>query len=111
MKSLAATLFALAFLDAASTYVVVVLGVGVEANPAVADVINSNPVALFPLAAVSAAVPSAALYVVIWLSNKLSSRLRAAVMSLLTSAFLAAIIIRVAVVVNNVAVIVKTTLF
>jgi hypothetical protein len=111
MKSLAVALFALAFLDALSTYIVITFGLGVEANSAVADIVNSNPAALFPLAAVSAAVPSAALYVAVWLSSKLSSQLRAAVMRLLTSAFLAVIIIRVAVVVNNVAVIVKTTLF
>jgi len=94
-------LFALAFLDALSTYVVVALGIGVEANPAVADIVNSNPAALFPLAAVSAAVPSAALYVAVWLSNKLSSQLRAAVMRLLTSALLVMLIVRSAVVAHN----------
>jgi hypothetical protein len=96
-----AALFALAFLDALSTYVVVSSGVGVEAKPAVADVINSNPVAVFPLALVSASIPSTALYVAVWLSDKLPVSLRAAARRLLTSAFLAAAVVRAAVVVNN----------
>jgi hypothetical protein len=96
-----AMLFALAFLDALSTYVVITVGVGVEANPAVADVINSNPAAVFPLAVASASIPSAMLYVAVWLSNKLPARLGAAARRLLTSAFLAAAVIRAAVVVNN----------
>ena len=101
MWALVATLFALAFLDALTTYVVITLGVGVEANPAVADVVNSNPAAVFPLALVSAGVPSAMLYVAVWLSDKLPARLGAATRRLLTSAFLAAAVLRAAVVVNN----------
>ncbi len=102
-------LFALALLDALTTYVIITLGLGVEANPAVADVVNSNPAALFPLAVVSAAVPAVAMYATAELSRRLPARLRAAVTRLLTSAFLAVMIIRAAVVVNNLAVI--ATLF
>jgi hypothetical protein len=96
-----AMLFALAFLDALSTYVVITLGVGVEANPAVADVINSNPATVFPLALISATIPSVALYVAVWLSDRLPARLGAVARRLLTSAFLAAAALRAAVVVNN----------
>jgi hypothetical protein len=96
-----AALFVLAFLDALSTYVVITLGVGVEANPAVADVINSNPAAVFPLAVASAGIPSAMLYVAIWLSDRLPIGLRVAATRLLTSAFLVAAVLRAAVVVNN----------
>jgi len=102
MRMLVATLFVLAFLDALSTYVVITLGVGVEANPAVADIINSNPAAVFPLAVASAAVPSAAQYVAVWLSRMLPARTRAATARLATVVFLAAVIIRAAVAVNNV---------
>ena len=101
MRMLVAALFALAFLDALSTYIVITLGVGVEANPAVADVINSNPATVFPMALISATIPSAMLYVAVWLSDRLPASLRAAARRLLTSAFLAAVIIRAAVVVNN----------
>jgi uncharacterized BrkB/YihY/UPF0761 family membrane protein len=97
-----AALFVLALLDALSTYVVVASGVGVEANPAVADVINSNPAAVFPLALVSAAVPAVALYVAVWLSRMLPAQPRAATARLVTAAFFTMITWRVAVVVNNV---------
>jgi len=48
MRPLAVSLFLVAFLDALTTYVVVAWGLGVEANPAVADIVNSNPAAVFP---------------------------------------------------------------
>ena len=98
MRLLALMFFLVAFLDALSTYVAVATGRGVETNPAVADVINSNPAAVFPLALVSAGVPSAMLYVAVWLSDKLPARLGAVARRLLTSAFLAAAVLRAAVV-------------
>jgi hypothetical protein len=104
-------LFVLAFLDALSTYAVITLGVGVEANPAVADIVNSNSVALFPLALASAAVPVANAYVATALSYMLPARLRTATARLLTSAFLVAAVLRAAVVVNNVAIVLRATLF
>ncbi len=110
MRVLVALLFALALLDATSTYIVITLGLGVEANPAVADIVNSNPAAVFPLAFISAAAPSAALYVAAWLSSRLSAQLRAAASRLLASAFLAMAAWRAAVVANNVAII-MTALF
>ncbi len=110
MWAIAATLFALAFLDALSTYIIITWGLGVEANPAVADIVNSNPAAVFPLALISASVPSAALYVAAWLSSRLSAQLRAATARLLASAFLVMATWRAVVVCNNVAVI-MTALF
>jgi hypothetical protein len=101
MWMLVATLFALSLLDALSTYVAVTAGVGVEANPAVADVINSNPAAAFPLALISAGIPSAMLYVAVRLSDRLPAGLRATARRLSASAFLAAVALRAAVVVNN----------
>jgi len=111
MPRLVVVLFVLAFLDALSTYVIVATGLGVEANPAVADIINSNPAAVFPLAFISAAVPSAAMYIVTALSYMLLARLQRAAVRLLTSAFFAMVMWRAAVVANNLAVILKTTLF
>lgn len=99
-------LFAVAFLDAVSTYIVVTFGLGMEANPAVADIVNNNPAALFPLAVASAAVPSAALYVAMLLEGKLLARLRLVATRLATAALLAAVAIRAVVVVNNVSIIV-----
>jgi hypothetical protein len=101
MFRLVAALFVLAFLDALSTYVVVAWGLGVEANPAVASIINSNPAAVFPLALISAAVPSAATYVATTLSHMLPARLRRVAVRLMTAAFSVAITWRAAVVVNN----------
>jgi len=101
MRLLALMFFLVAFLDALSTYVAVATGRGVETNPAVADVINSNPATAFPLAFISAGIPSAMLYVAVWLSDKLPASLRAVARRLLTSAFLAAVALRAAVVVNN----------
>ena len=111
MHRLIITLFMLAFLDALSTYVIVATGLGVEANPAVADTINSNPAAVFPLAFISAAFPSAAMYAAATLSRMLSARLRCVATRLLTSALTAMITGRTAIVVNNLLVILKTTLF
>jgi len=101
VRRLIITLFVLAFLDALSTYVAVAWGFGVEANPAFADIINSNPIAVFPLALISAAVPSAAVYTAAKLSFMLSVRLRRVVARLLTPPLLVMIVWRAAVVVNN----------
>jgi len=101
VRLLVAAFFLAAFLDALSTYAVVALGVGAEANPAMADVINSNPAAVFPLAFISAAPPSAALYVATGLSRMLPAHLRAAALRLLTSVSLAAVVLRAAAAVNN----------
>jgi hypothetical protein len=111
MLRLVVALFALAFLDALSTYVVVATGLGVETNPAVADIINSNPAAVFPLALISAAVLATAVYVATTLSHMLPAWLRAVATRLLTSAFYAMVMRRAAVVVNNLLVILKSTLF
>jgi hypothetical protein len=105
MRLLVAAFFLAAFLDALTTYVAVSSGVGVEANPALADLVNNNPAAVFLLALISAAVPSAALYVATELSRMLPAHLRAAALRLLTSVSLAAVVLRAAVVVNNLALI------
>jgi hypothetical protein len=107
VRLLVAALFLVAFQDALSTYIVITLGHGVEANPAVAGIINSNPALVFPLAFISAAVLAVALYVAAWLSNKLPAKLRAAVARYLTWAVATAVVARVAVVVNNLAIIVS----
>jgi hypothetical protein len=96
-----ATLFALAFLDALSTYVVITLGVGVEANPALADIVNNNPVTIFPIELTSVALVSAVAVAVDRLSRRLPAPIRAKVMRLLASALLVAAVLRAAVVVNN----------
>jgi len=105
MRGLITALFITAFLDAASTYILITLGIGVETNPAVADVVNSYPVALFPLALISAAVPATAVYVAAELSRRLSARLRATAMRLITVALYIMITWRVAVIANNMLVI------
>jgi hypothetical protein len=105
MLRLIAALFVLALLDALTTYVIITLGVGAEANPAVAHIVNGNPAAVFPLALISAAVPAVALYTAVWLSSGLSAQLRAAVARLSTSSFLAMAVWRAAVVVSNTAII------
>jgi len=105
VRLLVVAFFAVAFLDALTTYVIVAWGLGVEANPAVADIINSNPAAVFPLAFISAAVPSAAMYVASALLHLLLHPLRRVSTRLVTSASLAAVVARAAVVVNNLAII------
>jgi hypothetical protein len=107
VRLLVASLFLVAFLDALTTYIIVAWGLGVETNPAVADVVNSNPAVLFPLAFISAAVLAVALHVAAWLSNRLPPRLRVAVMRYLTWAVAAVVLVRAAVVVNNLAIIVN----
>jgi len=107
VRLLVASLFLVAFLDALTTYIIVAWGLGVEANPAVADVVNSNPAVLFPLAFISATVLAVALHVAAWLSNRVPPRLRVAVMRYLTWAVAAAVLVRAAVVVNNLAIIVN----
>jgi hypothetical protein len=97
--------FLAAFLDALSTYAVVATGRGVETNPMFADVINSNPAVAFSLVAASATTPSAMLYVAVWLSNKLSPPMRARVIRAAAAAFTAAVLIRAAVAVSNLALI------
>jgi hypothetical protein len=109
MRLFVALLFVLAFLDAMSTYIIVAGGLGVEANPAVADVINSNPAAVFPLALISAAVPAVAMYVATELSRRLSARLRATAMRLITSALVVMATWRVVIITNNVFVIAAGT--
>lgn len=93
--------FLVAFLDALSTYIAVASGRGVEANPAVADVVNSNPVAAFPLSLISAAPMFIATAVAEGLACKLSNMLRVKVMRALSATYAATILFRVAVVVNN----------
>jgi hypothetical protein len=109
MRSL--VLFVPAFLDALSTYAVITLGVGAEANPAVADIVNSNPAAVFPLALASAAVPAASTYVTTKLTRMLPLRLRTATTRLVTSSFYAMVMWRVAVIANNATVLLRATLF
>jgi len=93
--------FLVAFLDALSTYIVVASGRGVEANPAVAGIINSNPASVFLLWLVSAAPMSMATIVAERLVGRLPAVLRVRVMRILSAAYMAAILFRVAVVANN----------
>jgi len=95
--------FLVALLDALSTYLVITLGLGVEANPAVADVINSNPAAVFPLALVSAAPLSMAAFAVERLASRLPEQLRSKVVQAALAICAAAVLARIAVVVNNLA--------
>ncbi len=101
MRLLVAVAFLVAFLDALSTYAVITLGRGVEANPAVADVINSNPTAVFSLALISAAPMSIAVVVADRLLVRLTAALRVKVVRVLSAFYIAAILVRAAVVVNN----------
>ena len=101
MRLLVAAFFLAAFLDALSTYVAVSSGVGVEANPAVADIVNSNPAAVFPIALTSAALASAVAVAVDRLSRRLPAPVRVWVMRFAIVAYTVAILVRVAVVVNN----------
>ena len=101
MRLLVAAFFLVAFLDALSTYVAVSLGVGVEANPALADIVNSNPAAIFPLSLASAALASVVAVVVNKLSMRLPAPIRVNVMRFVTVAYAVAILVRVAVAVNN----------
>jgi len=95
--------FLVALLDALSTYLVITLGLGVEANPAVADVINSNPAAVFPLALISAAPLSMATAAVERLAGRLPAPLRARVVQVALAICAVAVLVRAAVVVNNLA--------
>jgi hypothetical protein len=94
--------FLVAFLDALSTYIVVASGRDVEANPAFAAVINSNPASVFFLWLISAAPMSIATIVVERLAGRLPAALRVRVMRILSAAYTAAILFRIVVVVNNV---------
>ena len=105
MRLLVASLFLVAFLDALTTYIIVAWGLGVETNPAVADVVNSNPAVLFPLAFISAAPASATAVAVERLASRLPAQLRARVMRAVSVACAAAVLIRAAVVANNLAII------
>jgi len=101
MRLLVAAFFLVAFLDALSMYVAVSSGVGVETNPALADLVNSNPAAVFPTALASAALASAVAVAVDKLSRRLPAPIRVKVMRFATVAYTVAILVRVAVVVNN----------
>jgi hypothetical protein len=102
---LIAALFVLALLDAATTYVIITLGVGAEANPAVAHIVNGNPAAVFPLALISAAVPAVAVCATVELTRRLPAWPRIMAMRLATSALFVMITWRVAAIVNNILVI------
>jgi hypothetical protein len=101
VRLLVATFFLVAFLDALSTYVAVASGVGVEANPAVSDIVNSDPVTIFPIALTSAALASAVAVAVDRLSRRLPAPIRVRVMRFAAVAYTAAILVRAAVVVSN----------
>jgi hypothetical protein len=98
---LLAVFFLVALLDALSTYVVISTGRGVEANPAFATVINNNPVMLFPMALISTTPMFIATVVVKRLVGRLSAALRIKVIRALSAVYVAAVLIRAAVVVNN----------
>jgi hypothetical protein len=101
MRLFVVAFFLTAFLDALSTYVVVVSGRGVEANPAVAGTVNSNPAAVFPLALISAAPASTAVVAAERLAGRLSAALRARAVRFISAACVAAVLLRAVAVANN----------
>ena len=105
MRLLVAAFFLVAFLDALSTYVAVATGRGAEANPAVADVINNNPAAVFPLALISASPLAVSTVIVNKLAGRLPATLHVRVMRAASLAYAAAVLVRAAVAVNNLALI------
>jgi hypothetical protein len=101
MRLFVVAFFLVAFLDALSTYVVISTSRGVEANPAFATVINNNPASVFFLWLVSAVPMSMATIVVERLVGRLPAALRVKVIRALSAVYVAAVLIRAAVVVNN----------
>jgi urease accessory protein UreF len=93
----------LTLLDALTTYYIVSAGLGVEATTIVADIINANPSAVFPLVFASATPPAAA---VSRLTNALNVDLQRIVKHFVFVVFVVSAAVRMAVVVNNVCVIV-----
>ena len=96
-----AVLFALSLLDALTTYVAVSSGVGVEANPALADLVNSDPATIFPIALTSATLASVVAVAVDRVTRRLPAPIRVKVMRLVTAAYAAAVLIRSVAVVSN----------